>query len=120
MAREGTEAYIECMRIIDAVDQEDRNDMTKKDQTQIKLELAAMVEGKRQLNGTRSWPRKGTNIVFVELPKALWRSAGNCSCGVCKGAEGFWDTLAVLTDKPGTTYTVHHPNGWKDAAGLPR
>jgi hypothetical protein len=33
--------------------------------------------------------------IFIPLPRELWSSAGQCSCPVCYGQEGFFDTLAV-------------------------
>ena len=63
------------------------------------------------MNGT-TVTRKG-NAIFIPLPRELWRSAGRCDCKVCKGAEGFWDTLAVHADprKRDRDYawTVHYP-----------
>jgi hypothetical protein len=55
--------------------------------------------------------------VYVRLPPELQKSAGRCDCPVCKGSEGFWDTLAIPIDpvvqalRP-TTWTVHAPE-WK-------
>lgn len=36
-----------------------------------------------------------TGASYVPLPRALWQSAGRCDCSVCKGKEGFYDTLGV-------------------------
>jgi hypothetical protein len=76
---------------------------------------AQILDGVRLLNGAaveyRKGNLKGETLRFVRLPEALWRSAGKCLCQVCKGREGFWDTLAV--PPPGSisdhAYTVHHP-----------
>jgi len=65
-----------------------------------------------KLNGQAVKRVKDT--IFVRLPRELWRSAGKCSCPICGGREGFWDTLAVGKDAPkghGADYawTVHYP-----------
>lgn len=65
------------------------------------------------MNGTRITRHKDGNTIFIPLPRILWRSAGRCDCNVCKGKEGFWDTLA-LTSQPenratDTAWTVHYP-----------
>ena len=81
------------------------------------MNKAVIVDGVRLLNGAsvmyRKGDLKGETLRFVRLPRALWRSAGICACTVCKGREGFWDTLSV--PPPGsvsdTAYTVHHPEG---------
>ncbi|APU88947.1 hypothetical protein Rctr197k_146 [Virus Rctr197k] len=64
----------------------------------------------KELNGLSVIGRHG-NTIFVRLPKELWRSCGPCACAYCKGAEGFWDTLAVpIAEKAGErTCPVHHP-----------
>jgi len=73
-----------------------------------------------QLNGMRvfeaHFPVNGqpaTRTRFVVLPRALWRSCGVCHCPICRGAEGFWDTLAVPEQKDPKhrehAYTVHYP-----------
>ncbi len=52
-------------------------------------------------------------VIFIPLPRSLWRDAGNCDCPVCHGKRAFWDTLGVpvepLPNIPDTTWTVHHP-----------
>lgn len=65
---------------------------------------------KNMLNGLRVFTPEddqdaGTR--YVPLPRELWASAGKCMCEVCKGGEGFWDTLAVAHN--GFTWTVHMP-----------
>jgi hypothetical protein len=47
--------------------------------------------------------------VHIRLPRELWREAGLCDCQHCKGAVGYWDTLAVDTTKNGYAWTVHYP-----------
>jgi hypothetical protein len=68
------------------------------------------VSNQINLNGA-TIHRVGETI-FVRLPRELWRSAGNCACPVCNGAEAFWDTLAISA-KPcksnDTAWTVHYP-----------
>jgi len=44
---------------------------------------------------------------FIRLPRNSWKSAGPCHCPYCRGAEGFWDTLAL--PQTGRAYTVHFP-----------
>jgi hypothetical protein len=70
------------------------------------------------MNGIRVYARRG-NVIFIPLPRALWGSAGTCSCRFCsedpKHPElGYWDTLAVVQDldpleRRDTTWTVHYP-----------
>lgn len=62
------------------------------------------------LNGAKVfYPDKKEHGIFVALPKEAWQSAGRCNCPVCKGGEGFWDTLAIPPKGKGTAYTVHYP-----------
>jgi hypothetical protein len=51
------------------------------------------------------------NTIFIPLPREMWTPAGTCNCPVCKGAECFWDTLAVGKGKSDRdyTWTVHYP-----------
>ena len=70
------------------------------------------------MNGTTVKRVKDT--IFIPLPREQWRSAGICRCPVCKGTEGFWDTLAVAktaptTQRPDYTWTVHYPELHNDA-----
>ena len=58
------------------------------------------------LQGLRIHRLKNGHI-FIPLARELWRSAGRCDCKICKGKEGFWDTLSIPLI--GTTYTVHYP-----------
>jgi hypothetical protein len=76
-----------------------------------------MVDGNRErtmnsINGSAVIGRRG-NTIFIRLPRELWRSCGVCRCDVCKGGEGYWDTLAVAaTHEPGRNdyaWTVHYP-----------
>lgn len=53
------------------------------------------------------------DAVYLRLPRELWRPTGNaCQCPHCKGADGYWDTLAVPTShtKGNTAWTVHMPD----------
>lgn len=59
------------------------------------------------LNGLNIYYNKASGTRFIPLPRGAWRSAGRCDCCVCKGTEGFWDTLSVPTS--GSAYTVHWP-----------
>jgi hypothetical protein len=49
----------------------------------------------------------GMTTLYAPLPRGAWRPVGRCDCSVCKGAEGYWDTLALSAD--GSTWTVHYP-----------
>lgn len=60
--------------------------------------------------------KRDKNMIFMRLPRELWKSAGRCDCKSCNGSEGFWDTLAVCTKVPAGkdrerdyAYTVHMP-----------
>jgi hypothetical protein len=68
------------------------------------------------VNGLDYYVSRTEGAIYVPLPRAAWRSAGRCDCKVCKGGEGFWDTLAIpapCEPGPGTdpahTWTVHMP-----------
>ena len=62
-----------------------------------------------RLNGTRV--KRVGDTIYVPLPRELWRSCGGCACSNCKGAEGFWDTLAIpaVAGEHEETRTVHCP-----------
>ncbi len=64
-----------------------------------------------KLNGMQVIERRAeADVVFMRLPKALWRPCGLCKCKACAGEVGYWDTLAVSTQKgKDFTWTVHHP-----------
>lgn len=60
-------------------------------------------------NGIQVARRAGT--IFIPLPREAWVSCGLCQCSHCKGAEGFWDTIAVSAKDSARdyTWTVHAP-----------
>lgn len=63
------------------------------------------------MNGADVTGRHG-GAVFIRLPRELWRPCGPCNCSHCKGAIGYWDTLAVSAKAPKRAdyaWTVHHP-----------
>lgn len=63
-----------------------------------------------KLNGVRFFTSE-KGAVYIPLPREAWRSCGTCNCPVCKGAEGFWDTMAVPGPDAnmGHTWTLHFP-----------
>lgn len=54
-----------------------------------------------------------STTIFMRLPEHLRRECGTCQCEHCKGAVGYWDTLAVAVKKPAegcdSAWTVHMP-----------
>lgn len=71
-------------------------------------------------NGLQVEHRGG--CIFIPLPRESWTPAGPCRCPECKGAESFWDTMAVSTDPKAkqTSWTVHHPAQHKHERALMR
>lgn len=87
--------------------------------TDLAIAAQKMAQGVEGLNGANvvypdPAPGRAPDTIFVELPRALWRSCGPCACPACNGAEGFWDTLAVARNpkdgrRTDTSWTVHRP-----------
>ncbi len=67
------------------------------------------------LNGLQVYQNKTVgNTLFVPLPRALWRKAGDgpCSCSTCsarKSPVAYWDTLALAAKGSDYTWMVHYP-----------
>lgn len=70
------------------------------------------------LNRLRFYTAVGTGAIYIALPQELWSPAlpdeagqSICHCAVCKGANGYWDTLVIpgLNDRQPYTFTVHMP-----------
>jgi hypothetical protein len=70
------------------------------------------VERRESLNGMSIIART-KEAIYLRIPKELQQPAGKCTCPHCKGADAFWDTLAVPIAPPqrnDTAWTVHMPD----------
>jgi hypothetical protein len=93
-------------------------------------DVARVVERAQDI--TRAIPvTRGEDVIFIPLPRALWRPNDGCCCRYCSPERGssrpsFWDTLAVSARRePGKsdhTWAVHYPelHGLKPLRDEPR